>query len=272
MTVSRLDKLSMSSVAALLNLIEHTQTTGGDLVDALSIVPHTTTDRASHDYEGAALLIDLLPLSADPIDFPLFLRELITVVLLDEKPSWLSIVHMGRDAVRNVLSANQEDVFIHSGLFDAIPSEDVVAWWDRLALPLWTTPNGAFLELGRAAERRSFLRELERLKIEGCGLSPRWVSLDDNSVGYDIASWTKTGDTWSPLLIEVKSTTGRNPEFYLSRNEFRAAASARSEFLIHVWAAGELHVYHRDQVLTWAPADGEHSRWEKALFEIKPES
>jgi len=55
--------------------------------------------------------------------------------------------------------------------------------------------------------------ETKRLSELGISSSPRWISLDDNSAGYDVYSYDKGPIEPIAKLIEVKSTTRQPTEF-----------------------------------------------------------
>jgi len=264
-----LEQLSMSSVTALGHLRSYMRVTSAGLDQALRVVPNSTSDRAAHDYHGAAVLNAFLEADLDFEDLPTALRSLVLNIALRERPHWMSAARSGRDYVRPLLSANLEDVLVNAELFDDAPSIEVVEWWDRVASFGWSELDARRLAQGRGAERRSYEREVSRLDAEGCPFPVRWVSLDDNQAGYDIASWERVGTTWSVALVEVKSTSGTVPQFFLSRPEFNACVSARSLYRIHVWTSGErLCVVDRDFVMTGAPADGAASEWREAYFRL----
>jgi hypothetical protein len=160
-------------------------------------------------------------------------------------------------------------VFEAAGLFDDHPSVDVVQWWDRLAADGWSAIDSARLERGRAAERRSFEHEESRLAAAGCPKSPVWMSLDDNQVGYDIASWVQRGAEWVPLLIEVKSTAAQVPAFYLSRPEYETCVAAKTPYCVHLWtAAGGPLVVAREAIVSGAPQDGRVGAWSVAYYSL----
>ncbi len=92
--------------------------------------------------------------------------------------------------------------------------------------------------LGRAGEERVLAHERMTLAHEGrhdLARGVRWVSEEDgDGAGYDIASFTPTGDA---RLIEVKTTNGweRTP-FHITRNELAVAEARRDEWcLVRLW-------------------------------------
>lgn len=91
--------------------------------------------------------------------------------------------------------------------------------------------------LGRAGEEYVLAHERASLRKHGKHrLADRvcWISEKDDSVGYDIKSFTPHGDN---RRIEVKTTNGweRTP-FYLTRNELAVSEKFQKEWLIlRVW-------------------------------------
>lgn len=97
-------------------------------------------------------------------------------------------------------------------------------------------------ELGQAGEARIVGHERDTLAMAGRGdLAARveWVSLTNDSAGFDIRSFESDG---SDRLIEVKTTNGweRTP-FYISRNECAVAAR-----LTDSWSLVRLYDFARD--------------------------
>jgi len=259
------EKLSMSAITALFHLYDYMRINGCDIEDAYDIVPHSTSEYAPHDYEGALLLARFASFP-DIADLPRSLRSLLYDLIKETQPGWLSVVQTGRDAVRPWLTSNAFDVFTQAELFSTTPNIEVVEWWDKLAMRMWASTDPALLRLGRQAERQSFELERARLAEEQCSEVVQWISLDDNTAGFDIASWKHDGHSWVPLLIEVKSTVNTGPTFYLSRNEFETAKRARSNYIFHIWVRNKLCVLDRDTVVSAAPIDTNTAHWENAIF------
>ena len=80
-------------------------------------------------------------------------------------------------------------------------------------------------QIGERGERLVFEFEKKKLhsaqkkgKIESADKYLKWVSLEDDSVGYDILSYDVENDI--PIYIEVKATTGgKTTPFYISNSE-----------------------------------------------------
>lgn len=93
--------------------------------------------------------------------------------------------------------------------------------------------------IGDRAELYSL--QLERSSHLGAIEHILWVSRDDDSLGYDIevaASPTRR--------IEVKGSSGRDVQFFLSANEYRVAQHHGAAYEIHFWGEIDLRRGPRD--------------------------
>ena len=263
------DDLSMSAVTALGHLRRYALTSGQSVEDAFAVVPKTTADRSPHDYVSAMHLHLLVDEENTLDDLVGGLHSLILDLLKSERPAWLSVVQSGRDYVRRYLSENVDQVFETAGLFDSPPSLEVVDWWDGLASVGWSQLDQQNLTRGREAEWKSLEYERERLRALGCPNEPRWVSVDDNQAGYDIATWESLNQEWELLPLEVKSTVKPAPEFHLSRYEFDTCKSMQRGYRFHVWTNNDvLYIFEREAIISLAPTDSDQSQWQDAVFKF----
>ncbi len=92
--------------------------------------------------------------------------------------------------------------FEEAGLLKGM-TEDIVSWWDKLGSYARAHGNETLLLFGRKGERLSMEYEGQRV-----GVQPTWQSLESNFSGYDILSQKKGKDDNTPLMIEVKATSG----------------------------------------------------------------
>lgn len=96
-------------------------------------------------------------------------------------------------------------------------------------------------ERSELAEDYVVVLERERLRIAGVGYYAEGitrVSLEDVAAGYDIRSFETDG---RPRYIEVKSSSGRREQFFISRNEIAVARAERRRYwLVWVGWAGRL--------------------------------
>lgn len=88
--------------------------------------------------------------------------------------------------------------------------------------------------IGDLGERLVLHEEVERLGKVVPELSSRVrrISLENAAAGFDIQSFEGKGGLFPDRFIEVKTTTGETPHFFLSRGEIKQANMKRSKYLI----------------------------------------
>ncbi|MEO5534371.1 MAG: DUF3883 domain-containing protein [Pseudolysinimonas sp.] len=257
----------MSAVTALKYLREFASANSESVAEAVLHVPFLDVVRAAHDYEAAVRLDAVVDSSNLLLNFESDIRRLVTDLLEADPPGWLQVVPLGRERVASQLEPDVLQVLRAGGLFDPVPSVEAIEWWDQLAARARGDLDARRLELGRDAERRSLEYELDRLSQIGCPYLPRWLSLDDNSAGYDIQSWEVDDGVWRQLAIEVKSTVSSIVRFHLSRGEYETCVKLAGAYRFHTWVQGNGPIIVESQdVIASAPLDGTGSRWETAEF------
>jgi hypothetical protein len=68
---------------------------------------------------------------------------------------------------------------------------------------------------------------------------PRWISIDDNTAGYDVHSFDQGPVEPVAKLIEVKSCSRRPQEIFLTRNEWETAMQMAPHYRFHIWILPE---------------------------------
>lgn len=144
-------------------------------------------------------------------------------------PAWAKKLADGRTEAEKFLPDEIAAIFKESGLLGEW-SDDLITWWDRLALAARSHKNEFLLAIGRKAERLSFSYEFERT-----GRKPKWQSLNSNYSGFDILS-SASRDDQRLIPIEVKGTVVSLKEamFSVTRNEWNVA-SKRPGYTFHLW-------------------------------------
>lgn len=95
------------------------------------------------------------------------------------------------------------------------------------------------LDIGERGEKLVFEMEKEKLnnavnegKISSVNQYLKWVSLDDDSAGYDILSYDV--ETKNPIFIEVKATTGsKYSPFYMSEGELKFSKDNKAQYRLY---------------------------------------
>jgi len=218
------------------------------------------------DHEAALELHSLLDTALLFDDFVGDLRRALASTVTTMKPQWARRVLLGRARFLAHLEKVDTEVrrcFREAGLFDENPSDEVVHWWDCLSLDLRGIQNFDNLMQGRTAEQRSLNHERARLKELGIALEPVWKAIDDNTAGYDILSYRPGVEYPTNLLIEVKSSSRNPPAVIISREEWKKATEAKSNYVFHVWdmRMGQLHEWSFEKIEGHIPRSRGNGSW-----------
>lgn len=213
---------------------------GVDIATAISIILQTNSDNAALDFNGGTAIHQLLPTEIVDCNSRTTLRLIASELVKATQPWWLRLVPYGRERVRSALDQDQVQFLREAGLFDAVPDAGVAAWWDDISAAVRGTVDSERMLRAREAERLSLSLERERLKSIGVALEPKWVSLEDNTLGYDIQSYNFSGKQIVCRLIEVKSTTSGS--IFITQNEWINALSADKNYCFHVWKFPEREI------------------------------
>lgn len=192
------------------------------------------------------------------------LRELLKDYLAVMKPAWLQSVPYGRSRVLRFLSPALYQLFYEAGLADGL-SPEIIEFWDCLAIAARGELQIKFSDIGRWGERNTLLYEEKRT-----GRMPKWVSVEDNSDGYDVLSVVGDGDL-DLLSIEVKATTtGRSGEFHVTKNEWGRAFSTKN-YVFHLWRVvsgldTQLAIVSSEELIQHMPFEQGAGRWETVVI------
>ncbi|MCI1006840.1 DUF3883 domain-containing protein [Herbaspirillum sp. C7C8] len=199
-------------------------------------------------------------------------RDLLGDILKKTKPIWLDAVPSGLRSVKGAINDDVNQVLESAGLLGEEIDRDAIAWWDQIASSVRKDTDDRLLLQGRNAEELSFNFECALLKRQGIESHvPKWVSIEDNSLGYDILSFRLSADgDIRETLIEVKSTSRPHPYFFISRNEWKRAQSSINHYQFHIWTAGsksplELPAH---QIAEHVPNDHGKGKWQNVLVDL----
>jgi len=241
------------------------QSPGLEYTAVINIIRNIDSDAGGLDFE-AALELDVILPAETPLDVaPVFYRCCISDVVLAHKITWARSIMLGRTMLLKQLNRDEQQCFRSARLLEAPPPDDVVEWWDTLSGQIRHTINKNNLYRGRQAEKLSLEHEINRLRELGINMSPLWVSVDDNTVGYDILSYD-LGE-FGPMnrMIEVKSTIASPLHYNVSRNEWEKGRMYGKSYHFHIWnlAVTPPRLYERtlDDVLQHIPFDQRKGKW-----------
>jgi hypothetical protein len=235
------------------------------LPEVVTALKRVSADDAYHNYDAALALQDIVTSIEPPdADIPAFFRETITILVKQTKPWWLRLCSSGRERVRAAMSLNEAQCLEAAGLFSPAPTAEIRKWWDALAQEVRAREDSRRLEQGRAAEQLTIDYETTRLLALGIVNQPRWISLDDNTAGYDVHSYDVGLVEPIAKLIEVKSSTRQPSEIFLTRNEWETAVERAPNYRFHIWMLPEERLIELTpaDIQAHIPADIGDGRWQ----------
>jgi hypothetical protein len=186
-------------------------------------------------------------------------------LILNFNPVWGSILLKGRSDAKNFLPLDVAQCFKESGLFDEL-NEEIIKFWDKLALAYRNYSQKRMTEIGRAGEKLSFDYEWKRT-----GHKPIWQAVESNLAGFDILSVDHASSNTS-LQIEVKATTSEisYAKIHITRNEWETATSSRN-FTFHLWQIETEKLFQVSvaEVAKHIPSDKGDGEWETVEIPFK---
>ena len=261
------------SMAAFLAFIEiRSFLTGHPSLTATAAIESLTRlrERASGlDFRGGLALHQQLGPSLNWTPSENCLRTFIFEWVRVADPGWLQLAPYGRERLRRALDSNQVQCFREAGLFDESPDRETIEWWDLVAARMRGISDAERMKRARRAEWLSLQHERRRVEDLGIPDEPKWVSLEDNSLGYDILSFDRDreGRTVN-RLVEVKSRL--SDSIFLTRNEWENASGAPQRTVIQVWDMPDerLHEYRPAQIAPDIPLDQGSGIWQNVRIPL----
>ena len=231
--------------------------------ECISTIQAVRSDSSLNDFDGARQLLTILDSDFEWDDSKPSLRHFIYEIVKLCNPFWLMYIPSGREKVRSALSRDVSQCFREAGLLDPMPDKKTIDWWDELSAFVRGRNETERMLRARYAERLSIEHETRRLACLGIKKKPVWVSLEDNSIGYDVLSYKWKGPYIVSRLIEVKSTVSN--VFYISRNEWNNAATSKDQTVFHIWTLPEESLMELSvlDVKTHIPSDQGSGMWQE---------
>lgn len=245
-------------------------------IDALiHLIRSVEADAHTFDLEAAVAIHEHVEPTA-PLQDVAFYRVCLLGVLVANLPEWAKLVTLGRGRFIKRLKATEyrdiRSLFRQAKLLDEPPSSDNIEWWDNLQAHVRSHQNIEAMKRARAAEKLTLDMETKRLAQQGIDATPRWMAIEDNTVGYDILSYSVGQFGLINRLIEVKSTIASPLRFYVSRNEWEQALEFGAAFVFHIWNLKVdppvLHERTVAQVAPHIPQDNEDGKWSNAVIPV----
>lgn len=255
--------LSMSAFEAAQVLRSFKQRNPGLLAqDAVKTVRAIRADVYALDYEAGLLLEAALPALLEEAS-DIFFRACIDAIIHMYRPLWMRLAPGGREQVMRAVPLNGSQCFRAAGLLETPPSPAIWSWWDDLAAQIRADRDAALVEQGREAEWWSYERENALVAAAGINRQPVWASIEDNSLGYDILSYRRSGITETSRLIEVKSSSSTPARMILTRNEWKTAERYGEALEFHLWVipSRQLFIFDVDTVRRSIPTNRGNGNW-----------
>ncbi len=243
---------------------------GTGLAELADLVRRVDPDGASHDFDAAFHLDPIVVPAAAAHEVPGFYQHCIEAAIPAFRPLWSRIITLGRSVFVQKLSRDEVQCFRSAGLLEDPPTRPIISWWDRIAAIARLRSDQEKMERARQAEEMSLEYEARRMRSLGIDRTPVWMSIEDNTAGYDIQSFDAGSGEPVARLIEVKSTIASPLRFFLSRNEWETAKKFGPAYHFHVWdlQRPQLHERTVPEILPHIPTDNEKGKWSNAMIPI----
>jgi hypothetical protein len=239
-----------------------------NIEDAIKELKVGPVSLSTYDYKKAHLLGELIGWDIFRVSGTrkVQLSEVLKRLVLHFEPFWARFSYLGRDKVEALLSADARQCLQIAGLLENPLSDFTVAWWDEISVFFRTKEENRKLQIGRDGEKKSINYEKIRLKNELIYRDPEWVSLVDNTAGYDIKSYRKVGETSiTEIMIEVKASVYEPISFIITRNEWNKAKNNPNKYIFHIWSldVNKLTIFTVEQLSVHIPIEQGKGEWEK---------
>lgn len=243
---------------------------GTSLTELADLIRRVDPDGASHDFDAAFQLDPIVIPAAVAHEVPGFYQHCIEAAIPRFRPLWGRIITLGRSVFVQKLSRDEAQCFRSAGLLEDPPTRPVILWWDRVAAIARLRSDQEKMERARKAEEMSLEYETRRMRALGINRTPVWMSIEDNTAGYDIQSFDVGSEGPVARLIEVKSTIASPLRFFLTRNEWEIARKFGPAYHFHVWdlRGPQLHECSVADIMPHIPTDNERGKWSNVMIPI----
>ncbi|QUF65359.1 protein NO VEIN domain-containing protein [Bacillus atrophaeus] len=223
---------------------------------------------SSYDYNNAIILAEKIGWEAFSLkgDRQSQLRDTLKNMIILLRPFWAKVSYLGREKVKQLLSEDSTQCLQYAGLLEENPTEDVINWWEEISKIFRIINEEQKLEIGREGEKRTLQLEKQRLIDNGMNKEPKWIALEDNTVGYDILSYRKNLDNeLYEIKIEVKACSYSPTHLILTRNEWKTALENESTYFFQIWNldVDKLIEMNVSEMACHIPTDQGYGEWKE---------
>jgi hypothetical protein len=271
---------TMSVLGAVIAIRQYLDVHHDASADGAAIaIRRTDTDYSGADFRTALELHRSLPLELVFRSYHADLRECLAFLILRHRPWWIRAIPFGRERLASAIGRGEGEgrdelqSLRAARLFDDPVEDEVVQWWDRLSQTVRAELADQRLLQGRQAERLSIEYERARLAALGITKQPRWVSIDDNSIGFDIQSYAPGPVEPVNRLIEVKSSSREPPRIILTKGEWDAALRYGAAYIFHIWQISTKTLIEKtaQEIAHHIPIDQGDGSWLQVEIEVSCE-
>lgn len=198
-------------------------------------------------------------------------RTQLMYYIMMEKPEWAMSLKNGRRESMRFLPDNIVDIFKQLELYDPnnnLEDNNIIIWWDRIAQSAYDKRNKKLSNIGRIGEKLTYEYEFERI-----GEFPKWIALESDKAGFDFISKKSSNDD-GVLCIEVKTTTSRQNQFILTKNEWSVSETkGKDEYLIYFWNISQsnkikLTIYDAKSLTDHVPVEQGVGEWINSRYDM----
>lgn len=199
------------------------------------------------------------------------LRYAILEIAKADQPFWAHAAIYGRQKALRCVNADQAQCLKDAGLAENPMDDESRVWWTRLSNEFRLLQESEQRTIGSDAEYLSLEYEKSRLAKLGIEKAPYLISHEDQTVGYDLQSYTILDGKIVSHFVEVKGTTSSEPRFFLSRNEWSACLKLSPHYVVHVWNMTDrtLTVFTRQTLEAHVPVDQGTGTWMNSQFLLR---
>ena len=245
-----------------------------DFFGVVEIVTTVQGGGAAFDYEAAFHLDTIVAPVTPTLEAIIFYRECIQASILQHRPMWVRTIPLGRRKFAQKLERDESQCFSSAGLLEELPSTATIEWWDRISAQTRSHLDNIKMAQARDAERRSLEHESARIARLGIEQKPVWMSIEDNTAGYDILSFDRGAEGSIARVLEVKSTIASPLRFFVTRNEWETCQKMGSAYHFHIWdmRTGTLFERTGTDVASHIPRDQGRGRWSNVEIKLGGDS
>jgi|GEM_PF-6403135 len=194
-------------------------------------------------------------------------------IFISNNPVLKSLVFIGRGPLVSALSDDERQVFHSAKLLDTSLSLESIAWWDSFRQSRLSMQSTRNIAQGRKGELWTYLVEQNYLLEKSTDLKPKWVALDSDRFGYDVASFQINDKKAKPILLEVKTFSQQNkPIIYITRFEWLTAMSVIRNYYFEIWCIENRNKIriNAEELIPYLPREQPLCEWQSVKIDIGP--